>query len=113
MADQRTTSPVQTDVTEHPMLDLVPLARARREVTHMHRQTSRVGKALQSHLEQTGTTAITAAAIPHNLKRLSLRVHLLADLLPPSGNRCHGKLRCVVIDAHAHPTPVTRHIEDT
>ena len=32
---QRPTTPVLGDVTEHPMLDFVPFAGARREVAHM------------------------------------------------------------------------------
>ena len=35
MTHQRPTTPVLGDVTEHPMLDFVPFAGARREVAHM------------------------------------------------------------------------------
>jgi len=36
MCDKRPASPVHRDERKHPMLDLVPLARARREVAHMN-----------------------------------------------------------------------------
>ena len=37
VAHQRATTPVASDVGEHAMFDLVPLARARWEVTHVDR----------------------------------------------------------------------------
>ena len=49
---QRTSAPVLTDEREHPVLDLVPLARSRRQMTHMDCQTGFVGKTLQLPLPQ-------------------------------------------------------------
>ncbi len=37
-AEQRSATPVLSDVAEHPMLDLAPLAGATRKVTHAQRQ---------------------------------------------------------------------------
>jgi hypothetical protein len=46
MTDERPAAPVLGDMTEHAMLNLVPLARARREMTDCDRQASVVGKLL-------------------------------------------------------------------
>src|SRR3990170_776267 len=42
--------PVARDVTEKPMLDLVPFARAWREVANAQRQSRPLGQALQRYL---------------------------------------------------------------
>ena len=61
--DERCTAPIHVDVRERPMLDLVPLARARRKVTDRDRQARPIGETLQfSHF--------------HNRRR--------APLLPPA-----------------------------
>ena len=43
---QRTATPVPRDVTEHPVLDLVPLARARRKMANRQPQTQVVSQLL-------------------------------------------------------------------
>jgi hypothetical protein len=45
------------------MLDLIPLARARRQVTDRDRQARIVGKALQFGFPQPGARAVAAPAI--------------------------------------------------
>ena len=47
---QRAPAPVLRDVTEQAVLDLVPLARARREVRHMDGEAQGVGEALEAGL---------------------------------------------------------------
>jgi len=48
-ADERLAAPVLANEAEQPMLDLVPLAGARREVTHRDAQAGLVGQFLQLH----------------------------------------------------------------
>ena len=52
MADKRSAAPVAGDEREQTMLDLVPLARARREVAHGDRKAEFVGEPLQFDLPQ-------------------------------------------------------------
>ena len=54
-AGQGTAAPVPGDVAEHPMLDLVPLARPRWEMTDANPQTDGVGQQLQRPQPQTTT----------------------------------------------------------
>ena len=63
--DQGPAPPVLRDMTEHPMFDLVPLARAGREVTHRHRQAEPIGQILQFVLPQS-----TPAAVGNRRRRL-------------------------------------------
>jgi len=56
VAHQRPTTPVHRDVREQPMLDLVPLTRARREVADGNLQARLVGEPLQFHLPEFGDT---------------------------------------------------------
>ena len=52
ISDERAPPPVRRDVAEHSVLDLVPLARARRKVADGDSQPRLVGEALQLHLPQ-------------------------------------------------------------
>src|SRR5512142_2333649 len=47
---QGTTAPILREMTEHPVLDLVPLARARREVAHRDREPQEIGQLLDRYL---------------------------------------------------------------
>src|SRR3954451_21518916 len=51
-AYQRSPTPVLRDMTEHPVLDLVPLARARWEMAHGNPETDRISEPLQGDLPQ-------------------------------------------------------------
>ena len=62
---QRSASPVVGDVAEHPVLDLVPLACARREVAHLHGQSDLVSQALQlQHLADEIGLAVQVCHFP-------------------------------------------------
>src|SRR5262249_62189306 len=60
---QRPPSPVLRDVAEHPVLDLIPLARPRREVTDRDPQTRLIGQLLQTDLPQPISAAFAPPAI--------------------------------------------------
>src|SRR6266850_4986992 len=60
---ERAAPPVRGDVTEEPMLDLVPLARAGWEVTHGDAQVERVGQVLQLGLPRPRPIAVAAARV--------------------------------------------------
>ena len=52
---QRFAAPVLADVGEEPVLDLVPLAGSRWEVTHRDSQPGFVGQLLQLHVSKAAT----------------------------------------------------------
>src|SRR5512138_11981 len=60
---ERTSAPVLRDVAEEPMLDLVPLARARRDVRDVDGQAQVVGEPLQRGLPAARPIAVAAAGI--------------------------------------------------
>src|SRR5450755_3253767 len=62
-AHQWSASPVLRDVTEHPVLDLVPLACARRKVAHRDAQTDLVDQSLQLNLPQAAAAPVGATAV--------------------------------------------------
>ena len=63
MAHQRLTAPVLRDVTEEPMLDLVPFARSRRKVADAQTQSRSVRQLLQSNLPQPAAATVAPTAI--------------------------------------------------
>ena len=60
---ERTAAPVFGDVAEEPVFNLVPLARARREMRDMDAQAEVVGQLLQGGLPPARAIAVAAAGI--------------------------------------------------
>ena len=60
---QRFSTPVLADEGEHPMLDLVPLAGSRWQVTYVYGQAGLIGESLEFPFPQTQAHAITASAV--------------------------------------------------
>ena len=73
---QWTAAPVLSDVAEEPMLDLVPLARAGREVRDVDGAAQVVGEPLQRGLPPTGPIPVAAARVGGDIKRVGRRVRL-------------------------------------
>lgn len=65
-------APVRADKREEPMFDLVPLAGARRKVTHENGQLKFIRQALQLAFPEAKALPIAAAAIGRNKKTLGL-----------------------------------------
>ena len=94
------------------MLDLVPLARTGREVTHGDRQAGLLSKLLKLPLPQTDARAVAPTTICRDEERTCSGIDGRAHLLPPPLDRAHGKGRCVVVDSNRHPARVAREIVD-
>src|SRR6266487_4492241 len=62
VADERLTTPVLADPGEETMLDLVPFARARRQVADRDGQTRLIGQLLQLPLPQAHPRAVAPTA---------------------------------------------------
>src|SRR4051794_35640561 len=59
-AEQRLAAPVFRDVAEHPMLNLVPLARPGRKMAHGDPQADLVRQLLQGYLPQPRSATVAA-----------------------------------------------------
>src|SRR5215471_21870133 len=67
---------------------------------------------LQADFPQPRAAGIAATGISHDPQLLCLRVGLVAHVPPPSQNTVNGKLSCIMIDSHAHPSLVPSYIVD-
>ncbi len=105
-ADKRLSLPVHRNVIEQSMFDLVPLAGARREMTHMNRQATLVRKFLQTIFPEAIATAVAPATVRRDVQMFRVRINLLAQMLVPTTNRLHRELRRVMVDSHIHPTEI-------
>ena len=74
-ADERLAPPVLTDEAEEPMLDLVPLAGAGREVTYGDPQAGFVGQLLEFNFPQSQTWSIAASGICRDQQSTCLWIH--------------------------------------
>src|SRR5215471_4466389 len=111
-AHQGSAPPVLRNVAKHAVLDLVPLAGPRRKVTHRNPQPDIIGQLLQLHLPQAVAAPVGTAPIGGDQQTLRTRIDSAAHVVPPSPDRFHGELGCVVIDSNAAPARVSRHIID-
>ena len=111
-AHQRPTSPVLRDVTEHPVLDLVPLARARWKMAHRDPKPRLVRQLLQLPLPQAVAAPIGTPAVSRDQQAPRRRIRHATHPPPPAPQRLHRERRRVVIDAHAHPARVAGQIVD-
>ena len=63
VSDQGSAAPVAGDVAKHPVLDLVPLACAWREVAHREADAGLICEVLQGHLPSPRPRTVTAATV--------------------------------------------------
>src|ERR1700680_4023142 len=94
------------------MFDLVPLARARREVTDRNLQSDFVSQFLQFPLPQPHPCAVAASGIGGNQQAFRLRIAASPHPAPPAANALDRKGRRVVIHSYAHPTDVSSQVID-
>src|SRR3989338_3235511 len=104
--------PVRRDVTEHAMLDFVPLARARWVVRHRDRETCLIRKFLEFQFEEARATGITPSAIGSDVQLTRICICLPPHAVPPPTDCLHGKFPRVFVDAHGHESFVLRDVVD-
>src|SRR2546427_2111661 len=109
---QGSTPPVLRDVAKHPVLDFVPFAGRRRQVTYRNPQPDIIGQLLQLHLPQAVTAPVRAAPISGDQQTLGTRIDGAAHVIPPAPDRFYGELGRIVIDSHTDPARVGHHIID-
>ena len=81
---QRLSFPVHRNVVEQAMFDLVPFARARREMTPMNRQAAFIGKLLQAKFPKAIATSVASAAVRRDENVFRVRIKFLAQMFPPT-----------------------------
>lgn len=111
-AHQRPATPVLRDEGEETMLDLIPLACARRQMTNADPETVLVGETLQLALPQPYPRAVGPSAIGDDKQLLGLRVAIRAHEVPPGAERGNYEFGRVVIDSDADPAHVGRQVVD-
>ena len=97
MTDQRPAPPVHTDMRKEAMLDFVPFARSRREVTGSDGQIRLRSQCLQFHFPQADAVSIAASTIRTNQQVRGVGIELLAHPKPPASNAGHRKAGRVVV----------------
>ena len=76
VAHQWSTAPVLSNVTEHAMLDLVPLAGARRKMTDMNRHAQIDGHFMERDFPHATTAAVAATSIGRDQQLLGIAITL-------------------------------------
>lgn len=83
----RLAPPVRRDEGKQPVLDLVPLTRAGREMVDGDRQGRVVGEPLELELPQAQAPAIAAAGVGRDQELRGVRIEMPALVVPPAANR--------------------------
>ena len=105
-AAQRTPSPIGGDVTEHAMLDLVPLGGSWREMANFDRELEFVRKPLQLSALETDPISIASTAISGNEQTEPTQRKSFTHLAPPASNAFNGKLGSIMVDADIDPSGI-------
>src|SRR5919199_3886486 len=112
MARQRSATPIETDVAEQPVFNLVPFARAGGKMTDRNLQPKLVSQALQGDLPHPAPAAIAATAIRGDQQFGGLRIDRDPHVVPPPSQALHRKLCSVMVAADADPPRVGAQIID-
>src|SRR5499427_7466094 len=112
-AQQGLSPPVRSDMAKHTMLDLVPFARARREMAYRYMQPRLIGEPLQLCLPQPRTGTVAAAPIGRDERFLGPRIHGYPHRAPPPPDRCDGERAGGMALADADPPEVGAGVGDT
>src|SRR6185312_14880874 len=111
-ANQRPATPVLGNEAEEPVLDLVPLAGAWREVADDQPDPQVVGQLLQAHLPKPGARAVGAAAVGGDQEFAGAGEAAASHFGPPAADAVGGELRGIVVDADADPSLVVENVVD-
>src|ERR1700760_239944 len=95
------------------MLDLVPLAGARRQMVHLDLEADLAREPVQLAFPQLHPRTVAAAAIRRDHQVLGLQVADAAHSIPPAADGLDGKCRGVIVDPYADPAGIGGDIIDT
>ncbi len=106
MADEWSTPPILGNMREHTMLDFVPFTRSGWKMTYTDVQSNFIGKSLKFDFPQPAPTSIASPSVCRNEKIGSVQIYSGAHIQPPTSECLNGKLRCVMVYSHTHPSAV-------
>lgn len=112
MTDERSSTPVEGNVTEQAVFDFIPLAGPRRKMTDCDLQTCLVGQFLQFNLPQPKPVSIASAGVGADQQPGSVPVVFPTHAVPPTTNAFHREARRVMITPHVDPTLISAHVID-
>jgi len=103
-ASQRPATPVHRHMREESVLNLIPLARPRREMAYGHGQPSVLGKLGQFGLPEPNSIAVASATVRIDEQFLGVGIGFPPSSLPPSPNARHRECGGVVVRTYVYPT---------
>jgi hypothetical protein len=112
MTNQRSPALILGDMTEHPVFDLVPFARARWQVTDGAPQAGFIRQPRQFDLPPPGLAPVAPAPVGHDQPLLGPGRGRRAQLPPPAAQRFDCKLRRIMIGPDTDPPLVRRQVVD-
>src|SRR5919108_1797803 len=92
------------------MLDLVPLARARRVVAYGYRYPQPIGQALQMNFPGAWPRTVAAASVRADQQASCLRIGFPSHQLPPAANALPRKFRRLMRDTYIDHRFVSGHV---
>src|SRR3989441_9184536 len=98
--DQGLGTPVEGDVGEEPMFDLIPFTGSRRKMTEIDAESGLVGQPLHLTLPQATPSAVGSASISGDEQFCLPGIQALAMLIPPASDTLDGKLRRLMVNAN-------------
>src|SRR5450631_1213833 len=115
IAFQRFATPRSSDMTEHAMLDLVPLTGSRWKVAYFDRNGKFVCESLQFVLPEPVARTVAAAAVRcyKNPAELCFWVSSSSQPTPPGAYRSHREFCRVMRDSHIDPGFISGDVVDT
>src|ERR1019366_5614116 len=106
MTDEWLATPVLTDKGKRAVLDLVPLAGSRRQMTDGNPQAGFVRQLLQLHFPKAYARPVAPTRIRRNQQPTGPRIKSLPHRVPPAPDALHRDCRRIVIHAYADPACV-------
>src|SRR5665213_3282086 len=106
MADERLPPPVHRDKAKEPVLDFVPLAGRRRQMTDSNGKANLFRQLLQFHFPKPHPCSIAASAIGRDKQTLRFWIKDAPHRFPPAPDAFNRESGSVVICADIDPTQV-------
>src|SRR5215475_6204159 len=107
---QAPASPVHRNMTEQPVLYLVPLGCAAREMNDRDIQTELLGERRELSLPQPDAVPIRPSTIRRNQQPSGIWIGNPTHRIPPAPDRLHRELGSVSTTPNIHPTSVSGHV---
>ncbi len=105
----RLAPPVDADITEQPILDLIPHTGARRQVTHVERQFHVIRQVLELAFPQPAAAPIAPVIIGADEEVSGVEIAHLADRGPQAPDGRHREGRRIMVHPDVYPAYIQPH----